>query len=135
MEQETITATASIYPPTDTSQPPLLCAVSVRPRSPWATVRRLDVDSLRVGRATEAGIVFVNGFSHNIFGLPFGGTKDNGYGRKTAAETLREFGYAHTLSLGTSIGALPRCLAVADVLRDSAATSVTNLPLISCSQL
>jgi betaine-aldehyde dehydrogenase len=92
-----------------------------------ATVFTRDSErSLRVGRAIEAGIVFVNGFSRNIFGIPFGGTKHSGYGRETAAETLREFGYAQTLRLRTGIGTIPRWFAVDDVLSDSAPTSVRN---------
>jgi acyl-CoA reductase-like NAD-dependent aldehyde dehydrogenase len=80
--------------------------------------------SLRVGRAIEVGIVFINGFSRNIFGLPFGGTKHSGYGREIAAETLREFGYAQTLRLRTGIGTIPRWFAVDDVLSDSSKTTV-----------
>ena len=82
-----------------------------------ATVFTRDSErALRVGRAIEAGIVFVNGFSRNIFGIPFGGTKHSGYGREIAAETLREFGYAQTLRLRTGIGTIPRWFAVDEVL-------------------
>ncbi|WP_394816203.1 aldehyde dehydrogenase family protein [Streptomyces mooreae] len=72
--------------------------------------------ALRVSRAIEAGIVFVNNYNRAIVGTPFGGTKHSGYGREHAAETLREFGYSKTVRLPSGMNPVPRWSAVDDIL-------------------
>ncbi|MET8828058.1 aldehyde dehydrogenase family protein [Streptomyces sp. NPDC004610] len=72
--------------------------------------------ALRVGRAIEAGVVFVNNYNRAMMGTPFGGTKHSGYGREHAAETLREFSYSKTVRLPSGTRPIPRWSAVADVL-------------------
>ncbi len=72
--------------------------------------------ALRVGRAVEAGIVFVNNYNRAVIGTPFGGTKHSGYGREHAAETLREFGYSKTVRLPSGRSPVPRWAAVDELL-------------------
>jgi acyl-CoA reductase-like NAD-dependent aldehyde dehydrogenase len=70
---------------------------------------------IRVGRAISAGIIFINNYSRNFMGSPFGGTKHSGYGREHAIDTLKEFAYTKTLRLPSGVGTIPRWAGVADV--------------------
>ncbi|MEV8376395.1 aldehyde dehydrogenase family protein [Kribbella sp. NPDC056861] len=72
--------------------------------------------ALRVSRAVEAGIVFVNNYNRAVIGTPFGGTKHSGYGREHAAETLREFGYSKTVRLPSGQRPVPHWAAVDELL-------------------
>ncbi|MEV6425837.1 aldehyde dehydrogenase family protein [Streptomyces sp. NPDC051662] len=72
--------------------------------------------ALRVSRAIEAGVVFINNYNRAMMGTPFGGTKHSGYGREHAAETLREFSYSKTVRLPSGTRPIPRWTAVAEVL-------------------
>ncbi|MGM0590784.1 MAG: aldehyde dehydrogenase family protein, partial [Halobacteriota archaeon] len=48
--------------------------------------------AMRVAKALEAGMIYVNNFDREMLGAPFGGYKDSGMGRKLAfEETMREF--------------------------------------------
>ncbi|MGW7577886.1 aldehyde dehydrogenase family protein [Streptomyces sp. NPDC054765] len=64
--------------------------------------------SMRVSRAIECGIVFVNHYNRAVFGAPFGGIGASGYGREHARETLHEYGYSKTLRIPTGAGPIPR---------------------------
>ncbi|MFE2040870.1 aldehyde dehydrogenase family protein [Streptomyces sp. NPDC059477] len=72
--------------------------------------------ALRVSRAIEAGVVFINNYNRAMMGTPFGGTKHSGYGREHAAETLREFSYSKTVRLPSGTRPIPRWTAVTEVL-------------------
>jgi len=64
--------------------------------------------ALRVGRALRTGFVFVNNYNRMFVGTPFGGVGASGYGRETAAETLREYGYSKSIRLPSGIGQIRR---------------------------
>lgn len=72
--------------------------------------------TLRVSRALDAGIVFVNTFNRVFIGTPFGGTRQSGYGRVHGPDTLREFGRTKSVRLPSGIAPIPRWAAVDDVL-------------------
>ncbi|UKD57094.1 aldehyde dehydrogenase family protein [Amycolatopsis sp. FU40] len=57
-----------------------------------SSVWTADPDEIeRATREIEAGGVFVNGLTASFPGVPFGGTKDSGYGRELSAHGIREF--------------------------------------------
>ncbi|WP_328504680.1 aldehyde dehydrogenase family protein [Streptomyces sp. NBC_00457] len=64
--------------------------------------------ALRVSRALRTGFVFVNNYNRNFTGVPFGGVGASGFGRETAAETLREYGYSKNIRLVSGQGEIPR---------------------------
>lgn len=64
--------------------------------------------ALRVSRALHTGFVFVNNYNRNFTGAPFGGVGASGFGRETAAETLREYGYSKNIRLVSGRGEIPR---------------------------
>jgi acyl-CoA reductase-like NAD-dependent aldehyde dehydrogenase len=78
--------------------------------------------ALHIGRRISAGVIFVNNYNRALLGTPFGGTKQSGYGREHAMETLREFGYTKTFRLASGHGEIPRWSGVARCLRDGPGT-------------
>lgn len=58
-----------------------------------------DVDrALRAARALHVGQTYINGYAPGGgVELPFGGTRDSGYGREKGAEALREYTHPRTL--------------------------------------
>ncbi|WP_436697946.1 aldehyde dehydrogenase family protein [Nocardioides sp. BYT-33-1] len=58
-----------------------------------------DVDrALRVARTLDVGQTYVNGYAPGGgVELPFGGTRDSGYGREKGVEALREYSQSRTL--------------------------------------
>ncbi|MBY8886626.1 aldehyde dehydrogenase family protein [Streptomyces sp. PTM05] len=64
--------------------------------------------AMRVSRAIECGMVFVNHYHRAFIGTPFGGIGASGYGREHAHETLREFGYSKSLRIPSGAGPIPR---------------------------
>ena len=59
----------------------------------------------RVSRQLDVGTVYVNNFyraGQDI--VPFGGTKESGYGRERTIETLREFGYHKVVKTSSGLG-------------------------------
>lgn len=58
-----------------------------------------DVDrALRTARSLDVGQVYVNGYAPGGgVELPFGGTRDSGYGREKGVEALREYSRTRTL--------------------------------------
>ncbi|MCX4461677.1 aldehyde dehydrogenase family protein (plasmid) [Streptomyces sp. NBC_01340] len=64
--------------------------------------------ALRVSRALRTGFVFVNNYNRNFTGAPFGGVGASGFGRETAVETLREYGYGKNIRLVSGRGEIPR---------------------------
>ncbi|WNE98776.1 aldehyde dehydrogenase family protein [Streptomyces luomodiensis] len=71
--------------------------------------------SIRVSRAIECGMVFVNHYNRAFVGTPFGGIGASGHGREHAHETLREFGYSKSLRLPSGDGPIPRWAPSLDV--------------------
>lgn len=59
---------------------------------------------IRVGRAIQAGIVFINSYSRSFLGTPFGGTGRSGFGREGSYETLAEYGHTKSLRLPAGVG-------------------------------
>jgi aldehyde dehydrogenase (NAD+) len=58
--------------------------------------------SMRVARALEAGMIYVNNYNREMLGLPFGGYKQSGMGRKLAfEETMQEFTRVKGIRFGT----------------------------------
>jgi acyl-CoA reductase-like NAD-dependent aldehyde dehydrogenase len=71
---------------------------------------------LRLARQIDVGLVLVNNyFRGGILGLPFGGTKDSGYGREHTFETLSHFGYRKVMRIPTGSGAWPSWRAVGEI--------------------
>lgn len=78
--------------------------------------------SMRVSRAIECGMVFVNHYNRAFVGAPFGGIGASGFGREHARETLHEFGYSKTLRIPTGAGPIPRwapSLEVSDIKEEA----------------
>jgi acyl-CoA reductase-like NAD-dependent aldehyde dehydrogenase len=78
--------------------------------------------ALHIGRRISAGVIFVNNYNRALLGTPFGGTKQSGYGREHAIETLREFGYTKTFRLPSGHGEIPRWSGVGRCFRDGHVT-------------
>jgi len=62
--------------------------------SVWSTDQ---TEIVRAQEALEFGAVFANGNTASFFGLPFGGTKDSGFGRELGSFGIREFVNVKTL--------------------------------------
>ena len=77
--------------------------------------------AMRVSRAVEAGIVFVNNYNRAVLGTPFGGTKASGYGREHCVDTLKEFGYVKTVRSPSGTGEVPRWFAAREAVAQAAA--------------
>jgi succinate-semialdehyde dehydrogenase/glutarate-semialdehyde dehydrogenase len=59
--------------------------------------------ALRLGRRISSGALFVNAMVASDPRLPFGGTKNSGYGRELGTEGLFEFTNARTFYLGDNV--------------------------------
>jgi acyl-CoA reductase-like NAD-dependent aldehyde dehydrogenase len=70
---------------------------------------------LRVARRIDVGIVLVNNYFRGLLGLPFGGTKQTGYGREHTVETLSHFGYRKLIRIPSGIGTWPSWRAVTEI--------------------
>lgn len=55
---------------------------------------------LRLTRALEAGMIWINSQRKTEISAPFGGIKSSGIGRENGVESLREFVVTKTLYLG-----------------------------------
>jgi acyl-CoA reductase-like NAD-dependent aldehyde dehydrogenase len=75
--------------------------------------------ALRVSRALQTGVVFVNSYNRNFNGMPFGGVRASGYGRETAQQTLSEYGYSKSIRLPSGTAESPRWAPSLDVTRPS----------------
>lgn len=64
----------------------------------WTADEKL---AMKTARAVDTGTVAINGFVKSEPGLPFGGTKESGYGRELAKEGLWEFLNIKTISVFT----------------------------------
>ena len=62
-------------------------------------------EAMRIGRRTEAGMVFVNNYNRMALGTPFGGVKFSGYGREHCLETLKEYTWAKNMRYPSGLGA------------------------------
>jgi succinate-semialdehyde dehydrogenase/glutarate-semialdehyde dehydrogenase len=62
----------------------------------WTSDEKLAMET---AREIDTGTVAINGFVKSEPGLPFGGTKESGYGRELAAEGLRELLNIKTISI------------------------------------
>lgn len=63
-----------------------------------ASIWTRDIDrGERLARGIQAGAVFVNALVRSDVRLPFGGTKESGYGRELAEHGIREFTNAKTV--------------------------------------
>ena len=64
-----------------------------------AAVWAQDIDrALRTARSLEVGQTYINGYAPGGgVELPFGGTRDSGYGREKGVEALREYSRSRTL--------------------------------------
>lgn len=71
-----------------------------------AAVWSENVDNaIHCARQLKVGQVYVNGYAPGGgVELPFGGTKDSGYGREKGAEALREYSQTRLLYLNISLG-------------------------------
>lgn len=70
---------------------------------------------LRVARRIDVGMVLVNNYFRGLLGLPFGGTKQSGYGREHTIETLSHFGYRKLIRIPSGIGSWPSWRAVTEI--------------------
>jgi aldehyde dehydrogenase (NAD+) len=58
--------------------------------------------AMKVSQELEAGTIYVNNYDREMLGLPFGGYKESGIGRKLAfEETMREFSQVKSIRFGT----------------------------------
>ncbi|KAJ5718559.1 hypothetical protein N7488_004205 [Penicillium malachiteum] len=71
---------------------------------------------LRFARHVDVGMVFINSYTRNVLGTPFGGTKDSGYGREHCIETLRAWAKPKVVREPSGMGELPEWRAIQDVL-------------------
>lgn len=69
----------------------------------------------RVSRKVDVGIVYINNYSRNALGVPFGGVKETGYGREHCIETLKDWSTAKVIQQPTGMGKIPSWRAIADV--------------------
>lgn len=57
--------------------------------------------AMRVSKALEAGMIYVNNYDREMLGLPFGGYKESGLGRKLGfEETMAEFTQVKSIRFG-----------------------------------
>jgi acyl-CoA reductase-like NAD-dependent aldehyde dehydrogenase len=75
--------------------------------------------AFRAARRINVGGVFLNNYNRGFLGTPFGGTKQSGFGRESAIETLNEFTYAKVVRFPSGLGSIPSWRAVTDVFGDS----------------
>lgn len=71
--------------------------------------------AFRIARRIDVGMVFINNYSRGLAGTPFGGTKQSGYGREHAIETLREFTYTKMVRYPSGLGTIPTWRAVDEI--------------------
>jgi acyl-CoA reductase-like NAD-dependent aldehyde dehydrogenase len=71
---------------------------------------------LRVSRALEAGIVFVNNYNRSFIGTPFGGYGNSGHGRIHSPDTLKAFGRTKSIRLPNGLMPVPAWSAVHELL-------------------
>jgi succinate-semialdehyde dehydrogenase/glutarate-semialdehyde dehydrogenase len=70
-----------------------------------ASVWSADVDrAMAVGRKITSGALFVNAVVASDPRLPFGGTRNSGYGRELSEEGIREFTNTRTICIGAPQG-------------------------------
>jgi acyl-CoA reductase-like NAD-dependent aldehyde dehydrogenase len=51
-----------------------------------------DIDrAMRMARRLQAGTVYINGYFGGGIELPFGGSKDSGFGRENGRQALNEY--------------------------------------------
>ena len=55
--------------------------------------------AIDIAKQIETGMVFINDFTNSNQALPFGGTKDSGYGRECGDEGLIQFTNIKTLAI------------------------------------
>lgn len=73
----------------------------------------------RVSRRLEVGLVMVNNYNRAYLGSPFGGTKDSGYGREHAIDTMLEFVQVKNIRRPSGMGSIPTWHVVDEVLRSN----------------
>jgi succinate-semialdehyde dehydrogenase/glutarate-semialdehyde dehydrogenase len=88
--EETFGPVASVYRVADRAEALRVANQTRFGLSSSVWTRDADDEEFFVGRL-EAGAVFINGMTVSHPELPFGGTKDSGYGRELAAAGIREF--------------------------------------------
>jgi acyl-CoA reductase-like NAD-dependent aldehyde dehydrogenase len=71
--------------------------------------------ALRVARRIDVGVVLINNYFRGILGLPFGGTKQSGYGREHTIETLAHFGYRKLIRFPSGTGTWPQWRAIGEI--------------------
>ncbi len=76
---------------------------------------RDSATAFRVARRLDVGMVLVNNYFRGILGTPFGGTKQSGYGREHAIDTLREFTYQKMIRFPTDLAPVPQWRAVTEI--------------------
>lgn len=71
---------------------------------------------MRVARALNVGMVWINNYNRMVIGMPFGGVKASGYGREHSLETLAQYGYTKNIRIPSGVAPIPVWEGVADVL-------------------
>lgn len=58
--------------------------------------------AFKLANKIEAGMLFINSYGADTFGMPFGGIKDSGFGREQCVESIREYMEQKTVIIQTT---------------------------------